>query len=170
MKNKFKLGIIALAIVAATGVAGVSAFAQTANTEYKTFVQSLAQKLGISEDKVNTAVTEIHNERHQEMLQKYEEKLSTAVKNGEITEAQKTLILEKGKQLEEDREAHKESMKDKTPEERRTEMEQKRTELEAWAKENNIDMKYLRFGFGGRGHKGGMGMGMGMHMALPATQ
>ncbi len=45
-------------------------------------------------------------------------------------------------------------MKDKTDEERKSAMEAKRTELEQWAKDNNIPMQYLR----GSGGPGGHGM------------
>lgn len=50
-----------------------------------------------------------------------------------------------------------ETLKDKTPEERRAIMEKHRTELEAWAKANNIDPQYVgMFGMKGKGMRGGM--------------
>jgi len=100
--------------------------------------------------------------RQAEMLMKITEKLSALVKDGKITEAQKNLILNKHKQLQTQRQADVEKWQSMTPAERMTEMAKRQTELEAWAKQNNIDISYvLGFGNGyGRG-RGMMGRGMG---------
>ena len=74
-----------------------------------------------------------------------------------ITEEQKQLILQKREEMHDAREAKRESNASLTPEERKSQMEAKKTELEKWAKENGIDMQYLMLG--GRGHGGFKGMG-----------
>lgn len=165
MKNSINIFVITVAIVGVVGVAfATSAFAQN-GTSTTSYVQKLSQKLGLAEEKVQTAVSEIHDERHTEMVSQHEQKLQTYVENGELTSAQKDLIIAKMNEFHASRDSRMQEMQNKTPDERRTAMEAERTALENWAKENNIDMKYMRpfgKGFGGRGgHMGGMG-GRGM--------
>lgn len=169
MKDKAKLGLLVAAAILATTVGTSAIYAQTGEGGSNTFVQQLAQKLGVSEDKVQTAVNEIHTDRHAQMEKAYEDRLTTAVSNGELTEQQKQLLLQKHKELEDQRASQIESLKNKTPEERRTAMEQKRTELETWAKQNNIDLKWLMFGGKGGHHRGMMGEGFGPRGMMPGA-
>lgn len=163
MKNKIKVGVMITAVALATALGSGVLYAQTApDGGATTFIQKLAQKLGISEDKVSSAVTEIRSEAQADRQKAYEEKLSAAVTSGELTEAQKQLILTKHKEMIAARESTMESMKDMTHEERHAAMESKRTELETWAKTNNIDVKWL-MPAGMKGvHRGMMKDGFGM--------
>ncbi|CAN5192045.1 hypothetical protein BH09PAT2_BH09PAT2_01590 [soil metagenome] len=76
----------------------------------------------------------------EEMQKKQEDRLTTLVSDGKITEVQKQLILEKVVEFKTARQADKQDM---TKEERKIDMDKKRQELEAWAKTNGIDMQYL---------------------------
>jgi hypothetical protein len=98
---------------------------------------------------------EKHEARHAEHKQQMEERLTQAVKDGKITEEQKSKILAKHQEIADKREAERDAMKDKTREERKAAMDANREELKKWASDNGIDEKYL-MGFG-RGHHGGMG-------------
>jgi len=116
-----------------------------------TFISKLAGKLGIDVDKIKTAFDDLFKEHQTEMQSKADERLSQAVTEGKITEAQKKLILEKQKELQEKRESNRETFQNMSEEERRTAMEKERTDLETWAKNNGIDLSYMmgfRRGFG----------------------
>ena len=88
-----------------------------------------------------------------------QERLTQLVSEGKITEAQKQLIVTKMSELVAARAQEMDALKDKTMAERKALMDQKRTELEAWAKANGIDTQYLMPFGEGRG-RGGHGMGM----------
>jgi len=88
------------------------------------------------------------------------DKLAQAVKDGKITEAQKVAILAK---LEEVRKANNpETMKKMTDAERKTAMEAQKTELEAWATSQGIDVQYVTMGMMGSGPGGRGGQGNGI--------
>lgn len=139
--KNMKYKIIALGTgMALTGIAAFSPMPAYAfdGSDVSSFVSELATKLGIQKETVQTAVDSIRTSRQEKRMNAFEGKLSQLVKDGKLTEAQKTLILNKRKELQ-------------------TKWNTERTELEAWAKQNNIDMKYL-FGFGRHGKRMGMGI------------
>jgi hypothetical protein len=82
--------------------------------------------------------------------------LQKLVDAGTITVSQKTAVEAKLKELKAARESNKDSMKDLTDDERKAKMEEERTSLEAWAKEQGIDLANLKGILMGGGH-GGMG-------------
>lgn len=143
-------------VLVASGVAFVSLFgvsqvlAQNSTGNYPPFVQQLAQKLGIDQSKVQSAFDEIRQENKSQMQTKFNDVLDQAVKDGKITEAQKQLILQKRQELQNT----KANFKDMTPEQRRQAIQNQKQQLDDWAKQNNIDLKYL-FGSGSFGHLGG---------------
>ena len=77
------------------------------------------------------------------MQANYDAYLSQLVKDGKLTEAQKQLIVTKRAELDSARKTQFESSKNLTPEERKTQMEKEKTTLQAWAKENGIEIQYL---------------------------
>ena len=127
-----------------------------------TLVDDLATKFHLNK----TDVQQVFDAHHQAQMAKgeakSEERLTQAVKDGRITEAQKALILAKHKEMIANREAAR--MAD--PGKRHTDMEQQRDDLKVWADQNKIPLD-LTFGFGGRG-------GHGMHpmggVKMPANQ
>jgi hypothetical protein len=114
--------------------------------------ESLAAKLGKSTDEVQSAFESMREEHQQEMQTAYEQTLTEAVSAGDLTDAQKQLILQKHEELRTKHEAQSQ------------ERLQEQQDLEAWASENGIDTQYLFGGYGaGRGgmmggHMGGRGM------------
>ena len=106
---------------------------------FTNIISSLAKKLGIGEDKVQSAFDSIRSERQAQMQKLFEEKLNQAVKDGKITEAQKKLILAKHQEMQKNQEANK------------NKMQTQKKELLDWAKKNNIDTQYLFGGFGKTG-------------------
>jgi len=85
----------------------------------------------------------ISPEKHQEHL---ETRLSALVNQGKITADQKKLIEDKFKSLFEQKQQLKTDWKGKTHEEMKALHEKERAELEAWAKENGIDLKLIGHG------------------------
>lgn len=147
-----KQGIVITAVVMVLGAGALvttQSFAQTPiNTQnpVTSLVQEIAQKFGLKEADVK-AVFDAHKtevQAHRETA--LEDKLATLVSQGKITDAQKQLIIAKVKELEANRTSNMETFKSMTPAERKAAMEKERADLEAWAKQNNIDLKYLRFG------------------------
>jgi hypothetical protein len=152
MKKNIIVSAAVLTIIAgATLLATKPSFAAEGTNPEQSLVQKLASKFGLKQEEVQSVFDEHHKEMKAEMETKKEERLSQLVKDGKITEAQKQLIINKQKELQAKHEAEFQSMKDKTPEERKAAMEKNKQELEDWAKQNNIDIQYLGM-FHMRGH------------------
>lgn len=162
MKNSMKLAgvITAATIVLALGTTSVYAHGW-GGTNSTSLIQKLVEKFGLKTADVQTVFDSVRQDRQAEMQKAMAERLDTFVSEGKITAEQKKLILAKHQQMQQERVAEIESMKDLTPEERRTKMETNRGELEAWAKENGIDLQYA-LGFG-RGMGKAMGRGIGLN-------
>lgn len=155
MKNKFIIVALVL-VVAGAAVAGNNrVFAKnTENGPNSILVQILSDKFNLNKNDVQAVFDQYKTNRQQDMQNKYDESLSQAVKDGKITEAQKQLILAKHQELQSQRKTDFESKKNMTPDERKNAMQVQKQALEDWAKQNNIDIKYL---MGGRmGHFGEM--------------
>ena len=81
------------------------------------------------------------------MQQREKSRLDKLVSQGQITTDQENLILSKQQELQNNRQ----NWKNLTSDQRKTAMQQERTDLQNWAKSNNIDPKYiLGFGMGMR--------------------
>lgn len=99
-------------------------------------------------------------DQHRDEVQTYRQeqdktRLDQAVKDGKITSAQETQILDEQKVIQSDMAA----IKDKTGSDRKAAREAERSKIEQWAKANNIPLRYLApFGIG----RHGMGPGI-MH-------
>jgi len=142
---KKKIIVLTIFGLAAAGIVVFGTTTASANWfggDDTNMVASLAQKLGVGENKVKGAFDSMRSERESQMQTKYEEYLTQTVKDGKISEAQKQLILAKNKELKAERE----------------EMRKKHEEFVSWADTNGIDPGYLYSGFG---HKGMQGHGFG---------
>lgn len=151
MKQKILIPVLTIAVVGATFF-GLSQTAQAEGTETKpmeTLVQAISQKFGLNEAEVQAVFDEQREKHHTQMQEKLEKRLDQAVTDGKITEDQKIAILEKHEEMQKNHE----SLKDMTPEERKTYMQQKHEELQSWAEAEGIDLSVLMMGHGmGRFH------------------
>ncbi|MBA3723606.1 MAG: hypothetical protein H0W89_01785 [Candidatus Levybacteria bacterium] len=157
MNRKAILTAIAVTVIGAGTVTASSAFAQTetpVQDPMNSLIQKISDKFGLNKEEVQAVFDESHKERHAAMQADFEAQLSQYVENGEITEAQKQLILKKRQEMDADRQSNKDSFKNLSKDERKVKMDDKKAELDAWATENKIDLKYL-MPHGGKGH--GMG-------------
>jgi Skp family chaperone for outer membrane proteins len=162
MKKHLILSATVLTITGAVLAAApmVSAHGGFGGLESRTsLIQMLSSKFGLQESEVQSVFDQHRDEMQKEMQAKMEERLTQLVTDGKITDAQKQLIIAKHTELKTKHQAEMETLKDKTPEERRAVMEKRRTELEAWAKANTIDPQYVGM-FGMRGQAKGMRGGM----------
>ncbi len=116
-------------------------------------VNKIAQKFGLKTEDVQAVFDEHHAEMKTQMKGKLVDRLSQLVSEGKITEAQKEAIMAKMDELSAARLSLNERSKEMTPEERKAEMEKTRAELEAWAKEQGLDLSAIGGLFFGH-HKG----------------
>lgn len=132
---------VGLASVAGMGVVSAQSNPTPGTVgDSQSIVDKLATKFHLNKADVQAVFDQDKQEHDQVMQQRLEDRLSQAVKDGKITSGQKTEILNKLSEMR----SFMESQKDKTPQERKTAMDQKRTELEQWAKDNNIPQQYLK--------------------------
>jgi hypothetical protein len=181
MIKKIFFGLVIVGVLGAGLFATSRVFAQnTGNGQnyMANLVQKIADKFGLNKSDVQAVFDQDRTERQADMQKNREAKqaemeakftaqLDQDLKDGKITQAQKDLIIAKRKELETARQTEMQSLQGKTGDElkaamdaKKTQMQTQRTELENWAKQNNIDMKYFMGGFWGKGPGfGGMGFG-----------
>lgn len=168
---KKQLAIVAL-VAAVTGTGLVSArtvFAQTAPAtpdQMSSLVRKLADRFGLNTADVQAVFDQERSERQAQMEARYTEQLNQLETEGKITDAQKQLILAKHREMVSQKQSLMQSLQGKSKEEIRTAMQTQRTELEQWAKQNNIDVRYLMGGMKHMGKGGGMGI---FHGDLPVN-
>lgn len=135
------------------GVPAVMANTASAQSNNNSIVDKISSKFNLNKSDVQKVFDEERANHMAEREKAFADRLATLVKDGKITQAQADKITAKHGEMK----AYMDSMKDKTREERHKAMEQKRTELQKWAKDNGIDEKYVMGGGPGR-HGGGRGM------------
>ncbi len=136
----------------AVGALGISRVSAEEMTSYPPVVQKLAERFGLNVEEVEAVFEEERANHHAEMLTNFEDRLSEAVTNGKITEAQKQAILDKHEEMQ----AKMDEFRDLTGQERKAKMDAWHTELRAWAQSQSIDLPFMEFGRGfGKGFKEG---------------
>lgn len=130
-------------------VAGASAATNTSGSD--NLVSKIAAKFNLNQDEVKAVFDEDRATHEAEMRANVDEKLTQAVTDGKITEAQKTLITDKMAELKSTREANKDSFQNLTESERKAKIDEERAAIEKWATDNNIPKEFLRMA-GPRGH------------------
>lgn len=144
MNKKVLAAVLAIGVIASVGYFGSSyVLADDNNPMHQTLISRIAQKFNLKAADVEAVFEAVRDEKQDEMKAKREEKLSQAVKDGVITEAQKTTLLAK-------------------MEEHMGERQQNREEMQSWFREQGIDETKLRDYLRPEGKGEGRGMGMGM--------
>lgn len=146
----FPVAALAILSVAIIGAGNVSADDISKNRG--DIAQKIAEKFDLNENEVQEVLDQVREERKSELQARHESRLNEAVENGEITEDQKNLIINKQKEIKENRSESKENYKDMSISERQNLFSEKKEELKAWAEQNDIDPKYLYAGLGHKGH------------------
>lgn len=155
-KNIILPAALGVSLIGAILFATTSAGAQSPSPGTQTIIQRIAQRFNLNQDDVQAVFDQDKQERHSQKLTQIENQLSTDVTSGKITEAQKQLILNKIKELEQNHT----NWQGGDHSQMKAQMQSKRTELENWANQNGIDPQYLMSlkghgGMGGHGFKGG---------------
>jgi hypothetical protein len=153
MKKQIAISALVLT-VAGSGLFTAQAFAQEGKIESDTLIQKISDTFTLNKADVEKVFVTHRSEHKAEMVKKFEERLDQAVKDGKLTEAQKTLILNKRKELSNEMKGKLESFKSMAPEERKAAMQKQHQELEEWAKQNSIDLTWLMHGFKVKMHFG----------------
>lgn len=151
-KTKVKLTVLGLAATTLLIFGATNIQAQDTSDNYPPIVQKIAEKFGLKESEVQVVFDQQRIAHHEEMQVKFEARLASLVTNGTLTQVQKEAILAKHKEMQEKREENKDKVKDMSKEERKAFFESQKKELEAWADQNNIDLKVIPF----FGHMKGM--------------
>lgn len=147
-------GILMAAVTFAGGAFAINNVSALINGEYPTIVQNIATKFNLNPAEVEQV---FETTRTQERA----DRLSEAVTNGDITEAQKALILAKQDEIHASME--KINSEALTADARHDAMEKLRSDLSDWADQNDIPNQFVMMG-GGMGKGMGMGEGMGEGM------
>jgi Skp family chaperone for outer membrane proteins len=169
LKNKILITIIAVSVIGIGLFTTTNVMAQDSGNGFnrmQSLVAKIADKFGLKIEDVQEVFDQEKKDRQAEMEAKYLERLNTLVSEGKITDAQKQLILNKHNEMKNKRQTEMQNMQGKTGEERKALMEAKRSErekerkdLETWATQSGIDVKYLMGGFGKHGGMRGPGLG-----------
>jgi len=102
-------------------------------------IEKLAERFDIDKDEIMDFMEELKEEKRTEMEKRFEESLDELVEEGEITVAQKEIILEKREEIR----AFNEGIGDMKVDEAREAQREMKEEFEDWAEENDIELKYL---------------------------
>lgn len=162
IKKSLKSKILVAGAATAVGLSGVaglsvvSAESALSANKQSNLVDKLASKFSLNKEDVQKVFNEDRAEHKAAREQERSQQLQKLVEAGTITASQKTAIEAKVKELETARESNKDSAKDLTREERRAKIKEERAGLEAWAKEQGIDLTKLRGVFMGHGPWGGL--------------
>lgn len=149
MNNFARNAAIAIAVIAVAGLGTSIAFAHGAG-DGSSFAEKFAERFDLDQADVQTFVDEMRAEHHSRHEAMAEERLNQLIEDGELTDEQAQLLLNKRAELKAEMEANRELLKDATPDERHELMQEKIDELRDWADANDIDFKYLRMGHHGR--------------------
>lgn len=155
LKRNLLIGATAVSI-GLSGVAGMG-LAQAATTSTNpqdTLIDKLVSKFNLNKADVQKIFDEDRAAHQAEREADYKAKLDQAVKDGKLTQAQEDKLIAKQKELQTQREANRDAMKDKTDAERKAAMDAERTAFQKWLSDNGIPQEYAMMGHG-RGGPGG---------------
>jgi hypothetical protein len=157
LSKKFIVPVLGVAVIGAGlyGVAQVSA--ESSSTQPKSLVQDIADAFHLDKSKVQAVFDSHRSKKHVLHESKYESRLDQAVADGKLTVAQKEAILAEHKKLEAEMKATF-GQGDDSKADRKAAMDRIHQEALDWAKQNNIDIKWV---MPGRGH------GMKLHGGAP---
>lgn len=158
MSNIRKVILPAILLTGSLAVGSLGFKVARADEAYAPIVQRIAERFDISVDEVQEVFDEYHDEKHTDMMARWEERLNDLVQQGKITEIQKEAVISKQVEIKE----KIDTLRDLQPEERRVEMSKIHEEFRTWASENGLGFGNMELG---RGFREGLGAG---HMMMRA--
>ncbi len=156
MKRKVFFPVLAVAIIAAGLMSTNLVSAQDAGSN--SLVAAIATKFNLNQADVQTVFDSEKSKRQAEMKQQVETRLTQAVIDGKITEAQKQAISTHFTQMKENRPT-KGDFHNLTEEQRKVKMDEKKAEMDSFLSQNGLTRETLQglMGHGGKGFgRGGM--------------
>jgi len=149
------------------------AYAASGNTQGNFFsglIQFIAQKFGLDQNTVKTAVTQYQNQvkatitprpsqTPEQLAAREKTRLDKLVSAGTITSAQEALIINELATLRS--KYNPANFKNLTADQRKQQFQNEQNDIKAWAQANGIDPKYVMPGFGMAGQGGFRGQGFG---------
>lgn len=136
-------------------IANAETSASATDSPMSGLIDKISSTFNVDKSKVQALFDEDRQARESEREKAQAERLQQLVDDGTITAAQKSAIEKKIAEMKAARESAKADMKELTDEERKEKMDEKRTELESWAKEQGLDLTKLKGVLGGNGGHGG---------------
>jgi hypothetical protein len=118
-------------------------------------VSTIATKFNLKKDDVQKVFDEQRTQMETQREQEVKDHVAQLVKDGKLTQAQADKINAKRAELVKEREANRTSEQNLTDAQRKTRMEERKTTLDTWLKDNSIDSQYAYLLMGGRGGRGG---------------
>ncbi|MDQ5972095.1 MAG: hypothetical protein QG553_254 [Patescibacteria group bacterium] len=134
-------------VVSAVGLgslASASAVSAATSPNNDTIVDKLASKFNLNKEEVKQVFEDERKAHMAEREARVADKLQALVDNKTITAEQKTAIEAKLTELKSKHQANRDAMKDMTPEERKAKFDAERSALEAWAKDQGLDLSKLK--------------------------
>jgi predicted phage gp36 major capsid-like protein len=155
-------GIVTAASVAGlTGYAAVNAATDTNSTNpMSSLVSAIAKKFNLQTSDVQAVFDEQRSSMEAERETKVKEEVAQLVTDGKLTQAQADTINAKRAELQKERAANRSSDQSMTEAQRKAKMDERKTALDTWLKNNTIDAQYAYLLMGGHGHGGPGGPGM----------
>ena len=148
-----------IAALGVTGLAGGAVFAMANSTSgtdaMSGLMSAIATKFNLKKDDVQKVFDEQRTQMETQREQEVKDHVAQLVKDGKLTQAQADKINAKRAELVKEREANRTSEQNLTDAQRKTKMEERKTTLDTWLKDNNIDSQYAYLLMGGRGGRGG---------------
>lgn len=156
-----KKQLIVAGIVTAAGLTGLAGMAvanaatnSTSSDPMSSLVQAIATKFNLKSSDVQAVIDEQKTKMDADREADVKAQVTQLVKDGKLTQAQADKINAKRAELEKEREANRTSDQSLTDAQRKTKMDERKTALDTWLKENGIDTQYAYLFMGGRGHGG----------------
>lgn len=131
--NKKFVALAVTAGVVGAGTLGSLAMAESSGDTYPPVVDKIATKFNLNKDEVKKVFEEERASHEAEHKQRLEAKLTQAVKDGKLTEDQKSKLIAKLEEM------HKNRVEDR--QEAKAEREAKRDEFKKWAESNGINLE-----------------------------
>jgi hypothetical protein len=145
MTKRMFITVVLVSAISGGLVVVTNAFAQTnGQTAIPSVAQEIANKFHLNESDVQSVFSQHRQEMQAKMESNYETYLGNLVTSGKITEEQQQLILSKHKELISQMQSNGKNFKSMTPAQRKAQMQSTMKDLQDWAKQNNISLKYLR--------------------------
>jgi phosphate-selective porin len=140
---RIKKPMIVSGAVVAAGLSGLVGFtavhAATPTDGQQSLVDKIASTFNLNKNDVQKVFDEERQQHEADRQGKFETRVKQAVKDGKLTQDLADQLIAKVKELQ----TYRDSLKDKTPQERHDLMKVKMDDLKTWMKQNSVTMEFV---------------------------